>query len=230
MKIRKSAERGHSKLSWLDSRHSFSFANYYDPNWMGFGPLRVINDDTVAGGMGFDPHSHRDMEIISYITRGALRHQDSMGHSSVIEAGRLQRMSAGIGVIHSEYNADRAEPVHFFQIWIEPDKQGVEPEYGELELSDAPYADGWRLVCSGDPAEGGMTIHQNARFLIGTLKPRRQLTFNVQPGKRVWAHIAKGPVQVEATTLVPGDAAIIEDSGTYRFDADAEGEVLLFEV
>jgi redox-sensitive bicupin YhaK (pirin superfamily) len=230
MKIRRSAERGHSKYQWLESKHSFSFGNYIDPHWMGFGALRVINDDTVDGGMGFDPHSHRDMEIISYITHGALRHQDSMGHSSVVEEGSLQRMSAGNGVIHSEYNADRADPVKFFQIWIEPNVLGVEPEYEELLLEDAPLKDGWRLVASGDPAEGAMTIHQDARFLIGQIPAQRELTYDLAPGRRLWAHVSQGPVQVNATTLEPGDAAIIEEAGPHRFDADAKAEVLLFEV
>ncbi len=230
MKIRRSSERGVTNIGWLESYHTFSFGQYHDRNWMGFGPLRVINDDTVGPGGGFDPHPHQDMEIISYVTSGALAHRDSMGHESVVPAGRLQRMSAGRGVVHSEYNASKTEPVHFFQIWIQPDTRGIAPEYEELDVAAAPEISGWRLLASPDAGDGAMTIHQDVRLWEGTLATDGRKEFNLQHGRKLWAHVAKGVVRIDDESLSAGDAAIIETAGAHHVEASEEGHLLLFEV
>jgi redox-sensitive bicupin YhaK (pirin superfamily) len=217
-------------MDWLDSKHSFSFGNYYDQKWMSFGPLRVINDDYIGGGGGFDPHPHQDMEIISYVTEGGLAHRDSMGHSSVVTAGRTQRMSAGRGVIHSEHNASKDAPVHLYQIWIQPDQRGIAPEYEELDVAAAPVLDGWRLIASPNAEEGAMTIHQDARFLIGVVAAGQALPLLVPEGKRAWVHVADGEVEIAGETLAEGDAAIIEEAGSYAFSTNVSAELLWFEV
>jgi len=230
MKIRRSEERGAVQFDWLNSKHTFSFGHYYDSKWMGFGPLRVINDDWIDGGGGFDPHPHQDMEIISYVAAGALAHRDNMGNAGNITAGRLQRMSAGKGVIHSEHNASKTEPVHLFQIWIQPDVRGIAPEYEELDSADAPVVEGWRLFASPTPGDGAMTIHQNARFLAGRLAAGESLGYTVAEGRQAWAHVSQGGVQVNGETLQEGDAAILDEAGSYTFTASADAEVLVFDV
>lgn len=230
MKIRRSNERGITNIDWLESKHTFSFGQYHDRNWMGFGPLRVINDDTVGAGGGFDPHPHQDMEIISYVTSGALAHRESMGHESVVPAGRLQRMSAGRGVVHSEYNASKTEPVRFFQIWIQPDARGIAPEYEELDAAAAPEHSGWRLLASPHAGDGAMTIHQDVRLWEGSFHSEERKEFHLRDGKRLWAHVADGTVTVDGESLSAGDAAIFETDGTYVFEARVESRVLLFEV
>lgn len=229
MKIRRSNERGLTQLDWLESRHTFSFGSYYDRAWMGLGPLRVINDDVVGPGEGFDPHPHQDMEIISFVREGALAHRDSMGHESVVPAGRLQRMSAGRGVIHSEYNASRDNPVHFFQIWIQPDKRGIEPEYEELDVLNAPESKSWKLLASPVAGDGALTIHQDARIYHAELAAGTQIELPVKPGRQGWVHVAKGAVKIGDKTLNAGDAA--EVSGPEGgLTAEADGEMLVFEV
>lgn len=230
MKIRRSSERGVTNIGWLESYHTFSFGQYHDRDWMGFGPLRVINDDTVGPGGGFDPHPHQDMEIISFVTSGALAHRDSMGHESVVPAGRLQRMSAGRGVVHSEYNASNTEPVHFFQIWIQPDTRGIAPEYEELDLAAAPEVDGWRLLASPDAGDGAMTIHQDVRFWEGSLAADARKEFRLEDGRKLWAHVAEGAVTVDGDLLHAGDAAIIESAGAHHFEAGSASRLLLFDV
>lgn len=230
MRMRRSDERGHANFGWLDSRHTFSFGQYHDAAWMQHGKLRVLNDDTVLGGGGFDPHPHQDMEIVSYVTRGALAHQDSMGHESVVTAGRLQRMTAGRGVVHSEYNASRTEPVHFFQIWIPPRARGLEPEYEEMTLADTPMQDGWKRVFSPDATDGAMTIQQDAWLYIGQPSEGGVLTLSVPKGQKLWAHVSRGAVQLEGLTLGAGDAAGAEEAGRFRFDALEDAEILAFVV
>jgi len=230
MKIRRSDERGRANFGWLDSRHTFSFGQYYDAAWMQHGKLRVLNDDTVLGGGGFDPHPHQDMEIVSYVTRGALAHQDSMGHESVVPAGRLQRMTAGRGVVHSEYNASRTEPVHFFQIWIPPRTRGLEPEYDERDLAETPEREGWKLAFSPDARDGAMVLHQDAWLYIGQPKAGDALDLSVPEGARLWAHVSRGLVQLQGQTLAAGDAAGLEAAGAYRFHAAQDAEILAFVV
>ncbi len=230
MKVRRSKERGAVQFDWLNSKHTFSFGHYYDSKWMGFGPLRVINDDWIDGGGGFDPHPHQDMEIISYVTAGALAHRDSMGNAGNITAGRLQRMSAGKGVIHSEHNASKTEPVHLFQIWIQPDVRGIAPEYDEMDSADAPLVDGWKLFASPTPGDGAMTIHQDARFLAGHIAAGATLAYTVAEGRKAWAHVSRGVVQVNGETLQEGDAAILDEAGSYPFAAIEDAEVLVFDV
>lgn len=228
MKIRRSHERGQVNIGWLESKHTFSFGHYYDPNWMQFGTLRVINDDTVEGGMGFDPHPHQDMEIVTYVTDGALAHRDSMGHTAVIPAGRLQRMSAGKGVIHSEYNASQTDQVHLFQIWIQTRTRGIEPEYEEMELTDAPEVDGWKLAFSPDASDGSMTPQQDAWLYIGQPKAGETLRLALPEGRHLWAHVSRGKVSVDGQELEAGDAAGIETAGEHRVTAQQDAEVLAF--
>ncbi len=230
MRVRRSEERGTSQMDWLDSKHSFSFGNYYDQKWMSFGPLRVINDDYIGGGGGFDPHPHQDMEIISYVTEGGLAHRDSMGHSSVVTAGRTQRMSAGRGVIHSEHNASKDAPVHLYQIWIQPDQRGIAPEYEELDVAAAPEMGGWKLIASPNANDGAMTIHQDARFLIGAVSAGQALQLVVPEGKSAWVHVSDGEVEIAGETLAEGDAAIIEEAGSYTVNTGTAAELLWFEV
>lgn len=230
MKIRRSHERGETRIDWLHSRHSFSFGSYHDRDWMGFGPLRVINDDVVGPGGGFDPHPHRDMEIISYVRSGALAHRDSMGHESVVPAGRLQRMSAGRGVIHSEHNASRDEPVAFFQIWIQPDVSGIAPEYEELDAALAPHREGWQWLASPNPGDGALTIHQEAHVLRATLCAGETLQRTSDAARARWLHVVEGRMQVNGALLEPGDAAVLGKEESLAIEADSPGEVLLFEV
>ncbi|MFM1918561.1 MAG: hypothetical protein RLZZ303_195, partial [Candidatus Hydrogenedentota bacterium] len=226
MKIRRSHERGETRIDWLQSRHSFSFGSYYDRDWMGYGPLRVINDDVVGPGGGFDPHPHRDMEIISYVRSGALAHRDSMGHESAVPAGRLQRMSAGRGVIHSEYNASRDEPVAFFQIWIQPDVQGIDPEYEELEAALAPLHDGWQLLASPVSGDGALTIHQDARFLRAVFDAGETRHRGHDPARRRWLHVAEGRIRLNGELLEPGDAAALSGDEVFMLESETAGEVL----
>src|SRR5690242_2419648 len=187
MNIRRANERGHAEHGWLDSYHTFSFANYHEPNWMGFRSLRVINDDLVMPGMGFGTHPHHDMEIITYILSGALEHKDSMGNGRVIRPGEVQYMSAGTGVTHSEFNPAKDEAVHLLQIWIQPDEKGVTPRYGERSLKDAPNGV-LRLVTSKTGRDGSIAIHQDADLWLGKLEPRDQVMHGLAGGRHAWLH------------------------------------------
>ena len=228
--VRKAADRGHADHGWLDTHHTFSFANYYDPRHMGFGPLRVINDDTVGPDGGFPSHRHRDMEIISYVLEGALEHKDSMGNGSVIKPGDVQRMSAGTGVTHSEYNASGSEPVHFLQIWIEPERNGLPAGYEQKYFSEADKRGRLRLVASPDGAEGSVRIQQDARMYAGILADGDDVTYAFANGRQGWLHVATGSVELNGKALAAGDGVAITEEQQLVLRSNARGEVLLFDL
>ena len=231
MSIRRSAERGHAEHGWLDSHHTFSFAGYYDPRFMGFGPLRVINQDRVAPARGFGQHPHRDMEIISYVVAGTLAHRDSMGNGSTIQPVEVQIMGAGTGVVHSELNPSQTEPVHFLQIWIQPDQLRTPPRYGQRRFPTEER--GLRLVVSGDGRDDSLRIQQDAdlyRLLLSAAEGKVVHTF--RPGRRGWVQVIRGTLEVSGALLQPGDGLSITEADTIRFLAHGEGEVeaLLFDL
>jgi hypothetical protein len=227
---RKSTERGYADHGWLKSFHSFSFADYYDPEHMGFGVLRVINEDRVAPGTGFGTHGHRDMEIISYVLSGALEHKDSMGNGSVIRPGNVQRMSAGKGVLHSEYNPSRTEGVHFLQIWIEPSVRGIPPSYEEKHFDAASKRGRLRLVASPDGHDGSVTIHQDARLYATVLDGADRVALAIAPGRRAYVHVARGTVTANGERLEAGDALKVVDSHEVALEAGRDAEVLVFDL
>lgn len=229
MKIRKANERGHAEHGWLDSYHTFSFADYYDPQWMGFGRLRVINDDLVMPGKGFGMHPHRDMEIITYILSGALEHKDSMGNGRVIRAGDVQYMAAGSGVRHSEFNPSKDEAVHLLQIWIEPDRKGVTPRYAERSLADAP-AGAMHLVTSKTGRDGSIAIHQDADLWLAKLGAGDQIAHKLAPGRQAWIHVAEGEVSLNGHVLRGGDAAAVSDEKVLDLSASKTAQILLFDL
>jgi quercetin 2,3-dioxygenase len=230
MTLRKAAERGHARHGWLDSHHTFSFASYHDPRHMGFRALRVINDDRVEAGQGFGAHPHRDMEIISYVLEGALAHKDSMGTGAVIKPGDVQRMSAGTGVVHSEFNASRDEQVHFLQIWIIPDKQGVPPSYEQKTFPDAEKRGRLRLVASPDGAAGSITINADARLYTGLFGAGDTMTFALPERRYAWVHVAAGKVRLGGVELAAGDGVAIEDERELAIEGIDEAEVLVFDL
>ena len=230
IQIRRADERGHANHGWLDSFHSFSFAGYHDPAHMGFGPLRVINEDRVAGGQGFGTHSHRDMEIISYVLEGGLAHQDSMGNGSTIRPGDVQRMSAGTGVAHSEFNASPSQAVHFLQIWIEPNVRGVRPSYEEKRFDEASKRGTLRLIASPDGREGSVTIHQDAFVYATLLDGDEAVEHAPAAGRRTYIHVVRGEVVVNGEPLGHGDALKISGERSVRLERGRGAEVLLFDL
>jgi quercetin 2,3-dioxygenase len=229
MTIRKSTERGHAEHGWLDSYHSFSFANFYDPQWMGFSSLRVINDDLVMPGMGFGTHPHRDMEIITYVLSGSLEHKDSMGNGRVIHPGEVQYMSAGSGVRHSEFNPSQTEAAHFLQIWIQPDSKGVKPRYAEKSLRDAT-AGKFHLVTSKNGRDGSIAIHQDADLLLARLEPGQQVEHSLANNRHAWLHVAEGEVVLNGKTLSGGDSAALSHESKLEVKANKPSQVLLFDL
>jgi redox-sensitive bicupin YhaK (pirin superfamily) len=229
-KIRRANERGHADHGWLDSFHTFSFADYHDPRHMGFRALRVINEDRVAPGKGFGTHGHRDMEIISYPLSGALEHKDSTGTGSVIHHGDVQRMSAGTGVMHSEYNASKTEKVHFLQIWIMPNKRGFGPSYEERHFAPEEKAGKLRLIAAPGGAEDSLSIQADARVYAGELGQGQSQTVTLAKGRGVWVHVARGSVEVAGEKLSAGDAIAIEDEAEVTLTGVDKGEVLLFDL
>ncbi len=228
--LRPASERGHANHGWLDSHHSFSFADYYDAAHMGFGPLRVINEDRVQPGMGFGTHGHRDMEIISYVLEGELSHKDSMGTGSVIVPGDVQRMSAGRGVQHSEFNPSKAAGVHFLQIWIEPAERGIAPSYEQANVPAEAKRGKLALIAAPGGERGAVTLHQDARIFSALLDGTESVTLVVAAGRRVYVHVARGSVSVNGQALGPGDAVRIESETVVQL-ADGRGaEVLLFDL
>ena len=228
--VRRGSERGYADHGWLKSFHSFSFADYYDPEHMGFGPLRVINEDRVAPAMGFGTHGHRDMEIISYVLDGELAHRDSMGNGSVIRPGDVQRMSAGTGVRHSEFNHSSGQTTHFLQIWIEPAVRGIAPGYEEKRFEAVDKRGRLRLIASPDGVEGSVTIHQDARVHAGLFDGGESGTLRLAPGRRAYVHVARGTLRVGDQLLAAGDAAMITDAESVVL-SDGEGaEVLAFDL
>jgi quercetin 2,3-dioxygenase len=228
--LRPAGERGYADHGWLKSFHSFSFAEYHDPRHMGFGPLRVINEDRVAPGTGFGTHGHRDMEIISYVLEGALAHQDSMGNGSTIVPGDVQRMSAGTGVRHSEYNHDKAGTTHFLQIWIEPSVTGIAPSYEQKHFDAASKRGRLRLIASPDGAEGSVRLHQDARVYAALLDGTERAVHRLATGRRAYVHVARGSLTVQGQRLGAGDALKLAKVGDITLEQGAQAEVLLFDL
>jgi redox-sensitive bicupin YhaK (pirin superfamily) len=229
MKIRRSDERGHANHGWLDTRHTFSFADYHDPDWMGYRSLRVINDDIVMPGMGFGTHPHRDMEIITCVLSGALEHRDSMGNGRVIRPGEFQYMAAGTGVTHSEFNPSKTEAVHLLQVWIQPDRKGVAPRYAERSLSSAQPGR-LHLVASKAGRDGSFSIHQDADLWVAAFGAGDRAVHPLAAGRHAWVHIAEGDVAVNGTVLRAGDAAAIDGPVPIEFRAPGPAKVLLFDL
>ena len=231
IKVRRSHERGHATHGWLDSHHTFSFAGYHDPQFMGFGPLRVINEDRVTGGQGFGAHAHNNMEIISYVVDGALEHKDSMGTGSVMRAGDVQVMSAGEGVTHSEFNASPTDPVHFLQIWVIPHTRDTTPRYQQTHINEQSRRDKWSLIISPDERDDALHILQDVRLLSTLISKDTPLSYDAQPQRRLWLQVVRGQVRLsDGTSLVAGDGAAMMDQSHLELRGVEEAEVILFDM
>lgn len=228
--VRKSAERGQVSIDWLDSKHSFSFGHYHDPRFMGFGDLRVINEDRVAPGGGFATHGHADMEIVTYVLDGALGHKDSLGNGAVIRPGEVQRMTAGTGIRHSEMNASKTDPVHFLQIWFLPEKAGLQPGYEQTMFPADERQGKLRLVASRDGREGSVTVHQDAALYASLLNPGESVTHAPEPGRRQWLQVARGSVIANGETLAQGDAMALVQEPKIEITGQEPAEILLFDL
>ena len=230
MTLRKSQDRGRANFGWLESKHSFSFGHYHDPEHMGFGPLRVINEDRVAPGGGFPTHPHSDMEIISYVLEGALEHKDSLGTGSIIRPGDVQRMSAGTGIRHSEFNASETESVHFLQVWILPEKRGIAPGYEQKQFAMADKRGQLRLIGSREGREGSVVIHSNVDLYASVLHAGESVSFSLRPGRIGWVQVATGKLTLDNEPLAAGDGVALENSGTIILEGTGHAEVLLFDM
>jgi len=230
VEFRRSAERGYADHGWLESFHSFSFADYHEPKHMGFGPLRVINEDRIAPGTGFGTHGHRDMEIVSYVLEGALAHRDSMGNGSVIRPGDVQRMSAGRGVQHSEFNHEKQGATHFLQIWIEPNLRGIDPGYEEKHFDEASKRGRLALIASADGRDGSVRIHQDAIVYAGLFDGDEAAKLEITAGRRLYVHVARGELAVNGHRLVAGDAAKLTGEQHLSLDGGRASEVLVFDL
>jgi redox-sensitive bicupin YhaK (pirin superfamily) len=228
--IRKANDRGHARHGWLDSHHTFSFADYHDPDHMGFRTLRVINEDRVEPGQGFGTHPHRDMEIISYVLEGSLEHKDSMGTSSVIRPGEVQRMSAGTGVLHSEYNPSNSEPVHFLQIWISPERKNLKPGYEQKAFPEEARKNKLRLVASRDGRDGSLTIHQDAELYTSLLSKGGKVRHALPSGRFAWIQVTRGSVSLNGQALNAGDGASVGGEKVLELSSTGDAEVLLFDL
>jgi redox-sensitive bicupin YhaK (pirin superfamily) len=228
--IRPASERGHAEHGWLDSHHSFSFADYYDPKHMGFRALRVINEDRVAPAKGFGTHAHRDMEIISYVLDGGLAHKDSLGTGSVIKPGDVQRMSAGSGVSHSEFNASHSDPVHFLQIWLVPSERGIKPSYEQKTFSEDDKRGRLRVVASPDARDGSVTIHTDAVLYSGLFERAETAALTLAQGRHAWVQVARGSVRVNGQELSAGDGAALSDVTKIELEGIDRSEVLVFDL
>jgi redox-sensitive bicupin YhaK (pirin superfamily) len=230
LRVRRSVDRGQANLDWLDSKHTFSFGHYYDPAHMGFGPLRVINEDNVVGGGGFSPHPHANMEILSYVLGGALEHKDSIGTGSVIRPGDVQRMSAGTGIRHSEFNASPVDPVHFLQIWIVPGKLGIQPSYEQKSFADSEKRGRLCLVGSRDGRGDSVTIHQDVDLFVSMLEPGEKVSHGFHQGRLGWVQVARGAVEINGEVLEQGDGAALSQGGTITIQGKQPAEILLFDM
>lgn len=228
--IRPSDARGRAQFGWLDSRHTFSFGHYFDPDQMGYGPLRVINEDKVDPGAGFDTHPHRDMEIISYVLDGALEHRDTLGNGEVMFPGEVQRMSAGTGIRHSEFNHSKFESVHFLQIWIEPDELGIEPSYEQKAFADDEKRGRLRLVISRNGRDGSLTIHQDVNIYAGLFDGDESDVLDLIPGRRAWVQVARGSVVINGERLKQGDGVAVDGETALRISDGDEAEILVFDL
>jgi redox-sensitive bicupin YhaK (pirin superfamily) len=230
IQVRKAAERGHFNHGWLDTYHTFSFGDYFDLAHMGFRSLRVINDDRVQPGQGFGMHSHRDMEIVTYVLEGALEHRDSLGNGSVLRPGELQHMTAGTGVRHSEFNPSQKERVHLYQIWLLPDRKGLQPGYEQKAFSDEERRGTLRLVASPTGEQGSLTIHQDARLYLSTLKTGESVAHTLEPGRHAWLQVLRGTVALNGQTLSTGDGAAVSEESKLEIRGQDDAEVMLFDL
>ncbi|HEY2881398.1 MAG TPA: pirin family protein [Pirellulales bacterium] len=229
--LRRSAERGHADHGWLNSYHTFSFAGYHDPRFMGFRSLRVMNEDRVAPGQGFGEHPHRDMEIVSYVLEGALQHRDSLGNGSVLHPGDFQRITAGTGVLHSEFNPSQSEPVHFYQIWLLPNARGLQPGYGERKFTPAEKHNRLRLVASSDGRDGSLTINQDANVYLSNLDAGASVSHSLATGRHAWLQVLRGDIRVGETALTAGDAAAaVSNENGLTITAASPAEIMLFDL
>jgi redox-sensitive bicupin YhaK (pirin superfamily) len=228
--VRRAPERGRSEFDWLDSRHTFSFADYHDPRWMGFRELRVVNEDRVRPGRGFGTHAHRDMEIVTYVIEGVLEHRDSMGNGSIIRPGDVQRMSAGTGVTHSEFNPSTTEPVHFLQIWILPERSGMVPSYEQRRFPADEKRGMLRLIASHDGRDGSVILHQDVDLFAVVLEPGEAVTHALQHGRHAWIQVVAGRVALDGTTLAPGDGAAVSEERSITTLAREPTELLVFDL
>ena len=230
LQVRRAASRGHAEHGWLDSWHTFSFADYFDPAWIEYGPLRVINDDRVAPGEGFGKHGHRDMEILTYVLSGELQHRDSMGNGSVIRRGDVQRMSAGTGVTHSEFNASQTEPVHFLQIWIQPEAERLAPGYEQKHFSTTDKRGRLRLIAAHAGEDGALVIRQDVRVYAGLFDGAERADYTLAPGRRLWLQVAAGVIAAGDTRLVDGDGAYTTGPASLSLHGGIDADVLLFDL
>lgn len=228
--LRRGADRGHFNHGWLDTYHSFAFGDYYDPQHVHFGALRVINEDRVAPGQGFGMHGHKDMEIVTYVLSGALQHRDSLGNGEVLRPGELQRMTAGTGIRHSEFNPSPSEPVHLYQIWLFPQQQGLEPSYEQKALPTEGRSNAWQLVASPDAADGSLKIHQDARLYLAELAAGVSLDRQLAPERKAWLQVLRGEVELGGEPLSAGDAAAVTGESQLHLTANNAAEVLLFDL
>lgn len=227
---RPAIERGHADHGWLDTHHTFSFADYYDPKYMGFRVLRVFNEDRVAPGQGFGTHSHRDMEIVTYVLSGALAHKDSLGHEAVLRPGEFQRITAGTGIQHSEFNASRTEHVHFYQIWIVPRERGLPLSYEQRSFDEAERQGRLRLVASPDGRDGSLTIRQDTSILLSSLSEGEQAAYPIEPDRHAWLQVLRGAVQLNGLDLAAGDGVAVSEESTLLIRASVSSEVMLFDM
>lgn len=228
--VRDRDTRGHTKLGWLDSRHTFSFGDYHDPGQMGFGALRVINDDRVVPGAGFGEHGHRDMEIVTIVLDGALEHRDSLGNGSVVAPGDVQRMSAGTGILHSEFNASKEDAVHFLQIWIIPEAAGIAPGYEQKRFEPTDHSGRLRLVADRHGTDGAVTVHQDVKLYLGALSSGDRVVHEFDKTRRAWLHVANGIVHLNGDELRAGDGAAISDETSITLETGHQAEILLFDL
>ena len=232
IRVRKASERGHLDHGWLDTYHTFSFADYYDPAHVRFRSLRVMNEDRIAPGQGFGMHPHRDMEIVTYVLEGSLSHQDSLGTGSIIRAGEFQRMTAGTGVLHSEFNPSETEPVHLYQIWILPDRHGLTPSYEQrsFEADGEGMRGAFRLVASPDAGDGALTIHQDARLFLSSLEAGERVHHELAPGRHAWLQVLRGGVELNGRSLAEGDGAAVSDEASLDLVGTGSAQVMLFDL
>ena len=228
IRIRKAEERGHADHGWLDSYHTFSFASYRDSQHMGFRSLRVMNEDRVAAGQGFGTHAHNDMEIVSYVLYGALEHKDSMGNGAVLKPGEFQRISAGTGITHSEFNSSDSQTAHFYQIWLLPERRGIEPSYEQRSFDPAGRCNRWQLVASRDAAEGSLLIHQDARIYLLDLQQGNSTEYTLENDRHAWIQVLRGTVNVSGHLLAAGDGAAVSDEAHLFFEAPGDAEIMFF--
>lgn len=228
--VRRGEERGHFDHGWLNTYHTFSFAGYRDPLYTGFRSLRVMNEDFVAPGEGFGEHPHQDMEIVTYVLRGALEHKDSMGNGEVLRPGEFQRMSAGTGITHSEFNPSPTEPVHLYQIWLRPERKGIPPSYEQKKFSEQGRHNQWQLVASRVAEGNSLTIHQDAKIFLSALDPGQRLNYAVPPNRHAWLQILRGAIELNGDTLTAGDGVAVSDEDSLVLTAQSDAEVMLFDL